>query len=374
MAVDLNTRNLASNYFHFSYCGHKEFKGKQICSPIFEPIDPNQVSFNAIVKGKFYSPEAMLYTHSNPLILDRSVDLKKKNRPIGIDNLLSDLEGSLIKFCKDDEYTNQPFLACIKGEVGSGKTLFVLNFIDRLTSSKEFRFIQDKVGEMPLYTSSLNAESELQFLNIWRPILQMMLMHICKRDGRKKFQVLRMLISAGDNESKNEDKLDLLCEILGLEREQIESKIPKKYLDAPQIMPKPTPFPFCTRPDYDKRADIIELLLDFFKMGIGETEDMSLIDVSKLDKSQTRAQKSEGSSDESNQKSGETPVTIIILDNAHLMDQASWQLFEAIRDDCYKVAIIMCMRTDDVGQLCIAADVKPVFDSIWFTPAMEDLL
>lgn len=67
-------------------------------------------------------------------------------------------------------------------------------------------------------------------------------------------------------------------------------------------------------------------------------------------------------------------MSIIILDNAHMMDQASWQLFEAIRDECYRVAIILCMQTDDQDKIKINTDVRPVFESIWFSQAMEDLV
>jgi adenylate cyclase 10 len=37
--VDLNSRNLASSYFKFTYKGHQEFKGKTVSIPIFEPIE-----------------------------------------------------------------------------------------------------------------------------------------------------------------------------------------------------------------------------------------------------------------------------------------------------------------------------------------------
>jgi hypothetical protein len=55
-------------------------------------------------------------------------------------------------------------------------------------------------------------------------------------------------------------------------------------------------------------------------------------------------------------------MSIIILDNAHMMDQASWQLFEAIRDECYRVAIILCVQTDDQDKIKINSEVKPVFE------------
>lgn len=40
MNCDLTTRMLASNYFDFTYEGHKELKGKSISIPFFQPVDP----------------------------------------------------------------------------------------------------------------------------------------------------------------------------------------------------------------------------------------------------------------------------------------------------------------------------------------------
>ena len=37
------------------------------------------------------------------------------------------------------------------------------------------------------------------------------------------------------------------------------------------------------------------------------------------------------------------PPYIFVLDNAHLMDVASWQLYEALSDDCQRLAIILLM-------------------------------
>ena len=34
------------------------------------------------------------------------------------------------------------------------------------------------------------------------------------------------------------------------------------------------------------------------------------------------------------EEGGERPPIILVLDNAHLMDVASWQLYEALSDDC----------------------------------------
>jgi pantothenate kinase-related protein Tda10 len=117
----------------------------------------------------------MLYTHYNPLILERSNDIKRRNKAVGIDHQLFDLTEKLLDFCQQED-PNSPFMAVIKGEAGSGKTLFALNLLDEIANSSEFRMLNERQGKLPIYSSSLNAESELKFLNIWRPVLQMMLL------------------------------------------------------------------------------------------------------------------------------------------------------------------------------------------------------
>lgn len=53
-------------------------------------------------------------------------------------------------------------------------------------------------------------------------------------------------------------------------------------LETAQIQPKSTPFAFVSRPDYDERNEIIEILLLFFKIAIGETEDISNLQQSQV--------------------------------------------------------------------------------------------
>lgn len=231
-----------------------------------------------------------------------------------MDHQLFDLTEKLLDFCRLED-PNQPFLAVIKGETGSGKSLFALNLLEELANSSDFRMLGERQGKLPVYTSSLNAESELYFLNIWRPVLQMMLLQICKRNNMRKDKVLRLLLNEGGDPARNEAKLELICEILAIDLDLVQAKFPSKVLETPQIGPKPVPFPFVTRPDYEERNEIIELLLAFFKLGIGEIDDLSMI--SKLKHSRTRT---EDESDSQTQEEPDRPTAIFILDNAHLMD------------------------------------------------------
>ena len=51
--------------------------------------------------------------------------------------------------------------------------------------------------------------------------------------------------------------------------------------------------------------------------------------------------------DSEDEDTQDKPPIILVLDNAHLMDVASWQLYEALSDDCHRICIILLMQTDD---------------------------
>ena len=59
----------------------------------------------------------------------------------------------------------------------------------------------------------INAESELVFLNVWRPIFQMMFSFYCNRIKNSQFKVLAEIILA----SRHHKHTDIICEILGVQ-------------------------------------------------------------------------------------------------------------------------------------------------------------
>jgi pantothenate kinase-related protein Tda10 len=61
-------------------------------------------------------------------------------KTIGLDQIMFDLIERLIEFIRND-YLDSPFLAVIKGEVGSGKTTFALNLVEEIQSSKDFKIL-----------------------------------------------------------------------------------------------------------------------------------------------------------------------------------------------------------------------------------------
>ena len=76
----------------------------------------------------------------NPLNLERGngKDKKVQVKTFGFESHLSSLKQEIIYFF-DQANSSEPFLATVKGCIGSGKTVFALNLIDELLSSYEFR-------------------------------------------------------------------------------------------------------------------------------------------------------------------------------------------------------------------------------------------
>ena len=55
-----------------------------------------------------------------------------------------------------------------------------------------------------------------------------------------------------------------------------------------------------------------------------------------------------------------------------MMDQTSWELYEAIRDGCYKIVLILLLQTDFNEDVKIHASCRATFDKIWQSAAMEE--
>lgn len=81
----------------------------------------------------------------------------------------------------------------IKGEIGSGKTLFARQLIESLTGHADFKQMMRYKNQ--LFCSSLNPESQYSFLNIWRPIFTQLVTYYCKRENVRREQVVLLLLS-----------------------------------------------------------------------------------------------------------------------------------------------------------------------------------
>ena len=63
----------------------------------------------------------------------------------------------------------------------------------------------------PILTSSLNAESSMKFLNIWRPVLQMMMYIHCKKNNLQSDKIIKRLIK-----TTSDDRFDIILDIFNL--------------------------------------------------------------------------------------------------------------------------------------------------------------
>lgn len=170
---DLNTRQLASNFFTFKYAGHQEFKGKSISIPIFVPTDPNEEI--AETTKKILRPEFFIKPHMNPMELESSKpQTKAKIEMVGsAKDLLPNLTEDIVDFFSQAK-PKSPFLVALKGEIGSGKSLFARRLIEDLSNNKSFITLFDEKYEnkTPIFCSSLNSDTQFNFFNGWRPVLQ----------------------------------------------------------------------------------------------------------------------------------------------------------------------------------------------------------
>lgn len=74
----MQTKREADNFIKFTYKAHCEFKGKSISLPIFEPIDPSSADEQLSCLRKVVPFDHFLKLHSNPFIVDRTSDYKRK--------------------------------------------------------------------------------------------------------------------------------------------------------------------------------------------------------------------------------------------------------------------------------------------------------
>ena len=101
----MNTKREAENFINFNYKDHCEFKGKSISLPIFEPIDPLEESH--MCTKKIVGMETFLKIHSNPFLIDKASEYKKKHcKSIGRESLLTKVCDELLDFFDEDNQEN----------------------------------------------------------------------------------------------------------------------------------------------------------------------------------------------------------------------------------------------------------------------------
>ena len=55
----------------------------------------------------------------------------------------------------------------------------------------------------------------------------------------------------------------------------------------------------------------------------------------------------------------------MIIDNAHIMCPTSWELFESICEECYRISIILLMQSDDMDRVSIQQDSIKAFEKVY---------
>jgi len=67
-----------------------------------------------------------------------------------------------------------------------------------------------------------------------------------------------------------------------------------------------------------------------------------------------------------------TPI-ILIFDSTHMMDSASWSLFDIVKDECKRVCIILLQLCDDLGELVVSSEALETFNQVWHSDRMDEL-
>ena len=115
-------------------------------------------------------------------------------------------------FDEDNQENSKPYILAVYGEIGSGKTLFARCIADFMRKRKDvFRDSHLGADQKPILMSALNPESQMKFMNIWRPILQMMLYMLSKRAKMPVEDVLTMHIK-----NIKDERYAILLDIFGM--------------------------------------------------------------------------------------------------------------------------------------------------------------
>jgi len=214
-----------------------------------------------------------------------------------------------------------PYVAFITGQIGSGKTAFIKHFIKALEDDPQTETYKHPHGRLPIFASTVNAETRLHFLNVWRPIFQMLTKYYCKKMGLKKNEFVARVVKEKGLTNQHE----LIFDICGVDLQQIHGKL-KEELQKPQVTPLADPIAFVKTPDFG--AEHKEALKDFFvflfKICVNESSGVKSSDESSERSLSQRPSQSSSSSSSANEAAEQF---IFVIDNANKMDAFSWQLF-----------------------------------------------
>ena len=107
--------------------------------PVFNPVNPRKQFKEAC--EKIQTPDCFLKVHMNRLDMDGGIIGKLESKTFGFEEILKDLKFEILDFFETVS-PFAPYLLTVKGEIGSGKTIFVLNLIEELVKSSLFTYYQ----------------------------------------------------------------------------------------------------------------------------------------------------------------------------------------------------------------------------------------
>ena len=290
--------------------------------------------------------------------LQRSTDLQAETVTIGFETTMDDVKRGLAQYYSQEEFRG-PYVSIIKGAIGSGKTVFMKHLFAELKTVESFKpYLSQNREKLPIFTSNTNAETSLHFLNVWRPIFQMMVRFHCKRSNLKCEHFVADCIT----KSGNADKVDLICELTGVDKSRMGTKYLSQLTEA-QITPKPQAFPFVSRPDYEEqdKERLLGFLANLFRFLVGEGEEVSEWGTSSGSEGAQSRRQRRNSEDGAQAR----PPIIVCLDGAQRMCPTSWKLLDDITAEWGRVAIFLVIQSDEKDRLMIEPQSVAAFEQIW---------
>jgi hypothetical protein len=168
--------------------------------------------------------DIFLKIHSNPFLVDKESEYKRRlARQVGRDTLLNSICNDLVDFFDQQDSSDSnnagqtPYIAAVLGELGSGKTLFGRCIFDNIKRRKGILGGAGGGSDFkPILTSSLNAESQMKFLGIWRPVFQMMLTVHCRKNNLSMEATIRRYLKGLATGGSSEEIHDVVLAIFEL--------------------------------------------------------------------------------------------------------------------------------------------------------------
>ena len=224
--------------------------------------------------------------------------------------------------------------------------------IDKLKKRKEI--LRDSAlgqDQALILTSSLNAESQMKFLNIWRPVLQTMLYIISKR---RKTSVESTLSVLTNYYRIKDEKYDVILDVFGMQQMKPDGEIV-------QLLLPNDPLQFVKREVYAEETvdSILDFIIGFIKIVLGDEQSFS-------EEFQSQSKSSVSAAGNPLGLTHGEPL-LVVLDTVHLMDEPSWRLLELIKDECYRIGILLLVQTDTNNTIKIHPDARSFYEETFGT-------